>query len=108
MNSNRKQLESIDPDRVGWRMLLSGIYSSFEIEDPRTLNYSRIKKLIQPHECMEPNEYLIEDKPIINKKIPISLSDTFNSLKSSSSSSYLKKVQSTHSIPNCSKMNTNV
>ncbi|VDP61939.1 unnamed protein product [Schistosoma curassoni] len=55
---------------------------------------------------MEPNEYLIEDKPIINRKIPVSLSDTFNSLKSSSS--YLKKIQSTHSIPNCYKVNTNV
>lgn len=74
----------------------------------KNFSLQRIKKLIQPHECMEPNEYLIEDKSIINKKIPVSLSDTFNSLKSSSSSSYLKKVQSTHSIPNCSKVNTNV
>lgn len=70
------------------------------------ISLQRIKKLIQPHECMEPNEYLIEDKPIINRKIPVSLSDTFNSLKSSSS--YLKKIQSTHSIPNCYKVNTNV
>ncbi|CAH8548690.1 unnamed protein product [Schistosoma bovis] len=117
--SNYQPLQLGDYTYPLWANILGGIFSGSAVltipvvaiiqilRTEGTFN-ERIKKLIQPHECMEPNEYLIEDKSIINKKIPVSLSDTFNSLKSSSSSSYLKKVQSTHSIPNCSKVNTNV
>uniref|UniRef100_A0A094ZUK1 Sodium-dependent dopamine transporter n=1 Tax=Schistosoma haematobium TaxID=6185 RepID=A0A094ZUK1_SCHHA len=115
--SNYQPLQLGDYTYPLWANILGGIFSGSAVltipvvaiiqilRTEGTFN-ERIKKLIQPHECMEPNEYLIEDKPIINRKIPVSLSDTFNSLKSSSS--YLKKVQSTHSIPNCYKVNTNV
>ncbi|KAH8876280.1 Sodium-dependent dopamine transporter [Schistosoma japonicum] len=64
----------------------------------------RIKKLIKPDDCMEIDEYLINNEQTINKKMPISYSDTFNSIKSSS---YLTKIQSTNSVPNCHQFNTN-
>ncbi|CAH8558884.1 unnamed protein product [Schistosoma rodhaini] len=114
--SNYQPLQLGDYTYPLWANILGGIFSGsailtipivaiIQILRTEGTFSERIKKLIKPDECMEPNEYLIEDKPIINRKMPISLSDTFNSTKSSS---YLKKVQSTNSIPNCYKVVRNV
>ncbi|XP_018651202.1 putative norepinephrine/norepinephrine transporter [Schistosoma mansoni] len=114
--SNYQPLQLGDYTYPLWANILGGIFSGsailtipivaiIQILRTEGTFSERIKKLIKPDECMEPNEYLIEDKPIINRKMPISLSDTFDSTKSSS---YLKKVQSTNSIPNCYKVVRNV
>ncbi|CAH8495732.1 unnamed protein product [Schistosoma turkestanicum] len=110
--SNYQPLQLGDYTYPLWANILGGIFSGsailaipivaiIQILHTKGTLKERIQKLIKPAECMELNEYFIEDQPIINKKIPISLSDTLNSVKSSSS---LVKVQSTHSIPNCYKV----
>ncbi|KAH8876275.1 Sodium-dependent dopamine transporter [Schistosoma japonicum] len=64
----------------------------------------RIKKLIKPVESLEMNDYQTENKQDMNNEVPISYSDTFNSIKSSS---YLTKIQPTNSVLNCHQFNTN-
>ncbi|TNN19403.1 Sodium-dependent dopamine transporter [Schistosoma japonicum] len=64
----------------------------------------RIKKLIKPVESLEMNDYQTENKQDMNNEVPISYSDTFNSIKSSS---YLTKIQPTNLVLNCHQFNTN-
>nr|CAH8849383.1 unnamed protein product [Trichobilharzia regenti] len=111
--SNYQPLQLGDYTYPLWANILGGIFSGSAIltipfvaiiqilRTEGTLK-ERIQKLITPSECMDVIDSPLLNEENIERKMPNSFSDTFNSTKQSS---VLIKLHSTNSIPHWYKVN---